>query len=176
MPYLRQSHVLLEAESNLDDSASDNNSADTQSAKEKCLETIVSIAASVHSDSTSTLTGVLPYLTDITKDFVQHGAKITNDTRMMLPDCSRKGKLETIRFLTNVAAVDPNFQGRQGMTALHFAARGGKVEIVKWMLDSCETVDVNVLDGAGKRAVDYAVANGKEEIVDLLTAFETKQS
>ena len=80
-----------------------------------------------------------------------------------------------IQFLVNVVGVDPNFRGRQGMTALHFAARGGKSDIVRWMLDCCSTLDVNVLDGAGRKAVDYARANGKDNIVELLSAFETRQ-
>lgn len=80
-----------------------------------------------------------------------------------------------IQFLINVLGIDPNFRGRQGMTALHFAARGGKSEIVKWMLDNCPTLDANVLDGTGQKAVDYARANGKENIVELLSTLETRQ-
>ena len=88
---------------------------------------------------------------------------------MLLPDCARKGRLEMVKFLIDTVAIDPNFAGRQNMTALHFASRGGNVGIVKWMLDSCPSIDVNALDRAGKKPVDYAIANEKDEIVSLLS-------
>lgn len=79
-----------------------------------------------------------------------------------------------VQFLVDILGVDANFRGRQNMTALHFAARGGKVDVVKWMLESCPAIEVNAVDGAGKRPLDYAIANGKEDIVGLLTEFAAK--
>lgn len=77
--------------------------------------------------------------------------------------------MEAIRFLVEEVGVDPNYQGRQGMTCLHFAARGGKKEVVAWLLGLADSVDVGVKDNAGKTALDYASANGKEDIVDMLS-------
>lgn len=95
---------------------------------------------------------------------------------MMLPDSARKGNLKMIQFLVEIVGVDINFRGRQNMTALHFAARGGKVEVVKWMLHSCAEIDVNISDGAGKKPLDYATANGKEDIITLITDFVSRHS
>ena len=86
----------------------------------------------------------------------------------MLPDCARKGNLEMIQFLIEIVGIDPNTRGRQNMTALHFAARGGKMNVVKWMLDSCPSLDVNAEDDARKKAIDYAAANRREDVTRLL--------
>ena len=117
-----------------------------QSTKDTCLETICSIV----------------------KDLLSHNAEPNVEIQMMLPDSARKGRLEMIQFLVEVLGVDANYRGRQDMTALHFAARGGKVDVVKWMLESCPAIDKNAVDGAGKKPVDYAIANGKQDIVALL--------
>lgn len=132
-----------------------------QSTKDKCLETICSIA----NDSEH----LQPHLLTITKNLLAHNATRSNTIQMLLPDCARKGRLEMVKFLIDTVGIDPNFAGRQNMTALHFACRGGNVGIVKWMLDSCPSIDVNALDWAGKKAVDYAIANEKDEIVALLS-------
>ena len=54
------------------------------------------------------------------------------------------------------------------MTALIFASRGGKIDIVKLLIMEKDKLDLNIVDDAGKKAIDYATANGKEEIVSLL--------
>ncbi|KAL7486259.1 hypothetical protein ACHAW6_011856 [Cyclotella cf. meneghiniana] len=162
-------HILLEAESNFDNTPAHD---DTQSTKNQCLETVISFASSA---TPTTFQDTLPFLTEIAQEFLSHNAQVNNETQMLLPSYAHRGKLEMIQFLINVLGIDPNFRGRQGMTALHFAARGGKSEIVRWMLDNCPTLDANVLDGTGQKAVDYARANGKENIVELLSTLETRQ-
>ena len=153
--FLSCSQSLLKAGDKLDDSIK------LQSTKDKCLETICLIA----SDSEQ----LQPPLLTITKDLIAHNAARSNTIQMLLPDCARKGRIEMVKFLIDTVGIDPNFAGRQNMTALHFASRGGNVGIVKWMLDSCPSIDVNALDRAGKKPVDYAIANEKDEIVSLLS-------
>lgn len=53
------------------------------------------------------------------------------------------------------------------MTALHLAARSGKSDVVQFLL-TIDSIDLSIADDAGKKAIDYARANGKDEIVALL--------
>lgn len=156
--------ALLDVESNFAMSDS------LQSTKRTCLETIFSIVNSARPS-----TSVLSHLSTISKSLIFNNAKANTEIQSMLPDLARKGNLRMIQFLSNIMDLDVNIRGRQDMTALHFAARGGKVEIVEWILDSCPKVDVNALDGVGKKAVDYAMANGRDDIAFLLTEFDAKK-
>ena len=119
---------------------------------------------------------MLSHLATIANDLISHNAKASTEVQMMLPDSARKGKLQTVQFLIESVGVDVNFCGRQDMTALHFGARGGKAEVVKWMLNSCPTIDVNKADRAGKTPLEYATANGKDDIIALLNDFAAKQT
>lgn len=96
-----------------------------------------------------------------------HGAGLCAKTMALLPGAAHRGKVEAVSFLVDAVGVDVNHRGRQGMTGLIFAARGGRKGIVKLLL-ACEALDTEVKDNAGKTAMDYAKANKKEEIVELL--------
>lgn len=108
---------------------------------------------------------------EIIHDLIAHGAgffgQIDAVTSALLPSSAHKGKIEAVKFLTKTVGVDPNFCGRQGMTALHLAARSGKIDVVKFLL-TIGSIDLSIADDAGKMAIDYARANGKDEIVALL--------
>lgn len=102
-----------------------------------------------------------------TRELIARGAKISTATMDLLPAAARQGRVASVRFLIETVGVDPNYSGRQGMTALIFAARGGKGDIVRYLMEQ-DALDPEVADNAGKRAVDYATANKKTEIVELL--------
>jgi ankyrin repeat protein len=53
------------------------------------------------------------------------------------------------------------------MTALHFAARSGKSDVVKFLLD-LPNVDVSKRDCHGMTALDAAIVNGHTAVVGLL--------
>jgi ankyrin repeat protein len=55
------------------------------------------------------------------------------------------------------------------MTPLHFAARSGKADVAELLL-SFDGIDLTVVDDRGKTSMDAAVANGRQEVVDLLKA------
>jgi len=85
----------------------------------------------------------------------------------LLHEYSKKGKVDVISFLlANKANVDA--VGRQGMTALHLAARGCKAEVVGLLLKAGASRDIE--DSAGKTPMSYAEAQGErgEEVVKLL--------
>ena len=133
------------------------------------LHNICSCICSAYASLPSTAAIAAPFVTDIVRDLLAHGATICSETMLLLPNAAHRGRLSVVQFLIEVVGVDPNFRGRQGMTSLHFAARTGKIDVVNWLLDSVgDSIDINIVDDAGKRAVDYAAANGKQDIVDIL--------
>ena len=89
-------------------------------------------------------------------------------TKELLPHAANRGKLHAVEFLIKDVGADPNLRSRQGMTSLILAARAGKTDVVKLLLQF-ESLDVDIVDDAGKRAFDYATTNNRQEIVSLLT-------
>ena len=133
------------------------------------LHTICSCICSTYSSPSTSTTFATPFATQIIQCLLQHGAEIITETKLLLPNAAHRGRLGAVQFLVQDVGIDPNFRGRQGMTSLHFAARSGKVDVVTWLLDYVgESMDDKIVDDAGKKAIDYASANGKQEIVDLL--------
>jgi len=99
-------------------------------------------------------------------NLLESGATMSSCTMELLPTAAQRRKLFAIQFLLK-HGVDPNVQGRQGMTALIFASRTGRKEIVECLLEN-DALDLNITDNAGKKAIDYATANNKEEVIALL--------
>jgi ankyrin repeat protein len=132
-------------------------------------EPLAMIAACICSAFPYNAKFAMPFVSKASKYLLAHGAKVDDNTEMLLPTAAHRGKLDALQFLVEVVGVDPNTKGRQGMTALHFAARAGKIDVVKWLLDYCDNIDIDIVDGVGKKAIDYATANSKQEIVGLLS-------
>lgn len=55
-------------------------------------------------------------------------AQVTLDTRLLLHQAARWDELKFIKFLIEELNVDPNTEGPQMMTPLHFAARSGRMD------------------------------------------------
>lgn len=80
-------------------------------------------------------------------------------------------------FMLTTLKVDVNAKGRQGMTALQFAARSGKTDMVKHLLSSSlQKVDINIADDRGQTALQAAKANNKTDIVALLEEYAAASS
>ena len=92
--------------------------------------------------------------------------------RMFHTAC-RKNNLGLARFFVEVVRLEPNVQGQGGMTALHFAARSGCVEMVQFLLQTCK-VDGTTTNTMGKTPLDMAMVNQKQDVTAVLKKYMTK--
>jgi ankyrin repeat protein len=91
--------------------------------------------------------------------------KTDPDVRKIL-QAARGGDLQELSLLVN---KNPNLvlrKGREGFTALHYAAFYGYIEIVNLLL--ARNADVNAKTDAGDTPLDYAASRGYKDIVELL--------
>jgi len=98
--------------------------------------------------------------------FHKYDTKIYPITLSLLHDAARRDNLRAITFMVESLGIDPNTRGRQGLTPLHFAARSGRVDVVRWLLS--KNVNYHMLDDQGKSAMDAAIVNEKLQVVELL--------
>ena len=77
------------------------------------------------------------------------------------PDC--------VKELLDKYNASINAADKFGYTALHRAARGGNLEVVK-LLTSYSQCDVNNKSNVGKTAADKAKDKGHNDVVDYLTS------
>lgn len=80
--------------------------------------------------------------------------------------CAAEGDLSRASELLSYGAK-PSVQDDNGASALHYAARAGRPQIVELLLLS--GVDRSLKTKTGKTARDYAVAQGHAQIVDMLS-------
>lgn len=74
-------------------------------------------------------------------------------------------RIEIVRFLLDENYCNVNNTSRD-MTALMFAARSSTIEMTQLLLD--RGADKNLIDSRGKKAYDYAVEKGKDDVASLL--------
>lgn len=80
--------------------------------------------------------------------------------------------MSAVQALVNVGNCLVNAATRSGSRALHFAASNGHAYVVELLLSHAQ-LDMDALDGEGKRAVQLAGANPRDEwraVAQLLTA------
>jgi len=111
----------------------------------------------------------LDCVTAVVQALKTHGAKVNASTMTLVPTLAVRNQIKLIKFFLETVGVDVNTRGRQEMTTLILAARGGKTEIVKY-LATYDNLDVEAKDSAGKTAMDYAQRNNKQAVIDLLLA------
>jgi ankyrin repeat protein len=76
------------------------------------------------------------------------------------------GRSETVRVLLESDATDLRARNDNGATALHYAALGGHVDMVQWLLD--RGADPACSDKEGDTPLTMASARGHAAVVDLL--------
>ena len=78
---------------------------------------------------------------------------------------SQLGLQEVVRLLVNHPKIVIETTGPGNFSALHFASKGGSVEVVKILLTK---IDVNTADIKGQTALHIASLQGHSDIVELL--------
>ena len=77
-----------------------------------------------------------------------------------------KNHLELINVLLAIHGVDVNETNRDGMTALHWAAKRGSFQASRLLISG--SADLNIVDEAGKTALQIAQQRGFVELAQLL--------
>jgi len=134
------------------------------------LHKICTELASLNSCRLSSSTLLRSCLEEIAIELKDHGSKMSEETHLFLHEAARRGHIETAQFLIGKLGVDINRKGRQGLTPLHFAARSGRVKIVRYLLS--QNADQDALDDRGKTALEAATVNGKDEVIAVLTSLQ----
>lgn len=71
-------------------------------------------------------------------------------------------------LINYTVGVDINFKDEDGWSALHHAAGEGHIKIVKWLVDSCEGIDVDVVALDNCTPLWFACYNNKRDVVEHL--------
>ncbi|GFR67449.1 death-associated protein kinase 1 [Elysia marginata] len=80
---------------------------------------------------------------------------------------SEEGNVDGLRELSEMAAnIDLNTANKHGETAVHMAASGGHVEVLKFLVS--KGVDISIRDKQGDSAVYWAARQGHTEIIRCL--------
>lgn len=135
----------------------------------------------------------LPHLIRAIDLFLQGKVEIDTKTVEILHAAARRGEIDVVKLMVERCKIDPNIKGRQDMTALHFAARSGRLEVLvscfelyfnvvcnrsefcwwpiyllqEFLLEQ-PGIQVNAQDNRGKTALDAAMVNGRSELVAIL--------
>jgi ankyrin repeat protein len=81
---------------------------------------------------------------------------------------ARFGNFDAVRELYGRhGSVIVNVSCDQKWTALHWATVRGRVEVVKYLVETCEA-DIQIANRYGRTAMHYAIYSGKLEIVQYL--------
>lgn len=92
---------------------------------------------------------------------------LPSDLWQWLHRSARKNDLPTVQYCLQVLHVNPNLRGRQGMTALQFAARSGHMEILNYLLQ-CPDIDLQITDDRGQTPLDAARSNQRQDVIAAL--------
>ena len=101
-----------------------------------------------------------------------NSSKESLDQARWLHNAARRNTVSMIRFLGHELQWDMNVVNRQGMTALQFAARSGRVEALECLLtEFASTMNVHHTDQQGKTALDAARSNNRTAIIAILEPY-----
>lgn len=78
-----------------------------------------------------------------------------------------KGKVQVVELLIKLGANVTLQRGKYQMSALHCAAKGGHLAVVKVLLDA-DSSNINALDGTGCTALYWTTRKGYVKIADFL--------
>jgi ankyrin repeat protein len=137
------------------------------------LHYICKVLQQRYSNSETATSYAITRLEQCTVLLKQHGAIVGPDTVLLMHDAARRNNILFLSFMMDRLGIDPNTRGRQGLTALHFAARSGHISVVQLLL--ALNVDTSVTDDLGLTALDAARVNQKDDVVRLLEVHSIKK-
>uniref|UniRef100_A0A8R1I881 ANK_REP_REGION domain-containing protein n=1 Tax=Caenorhabditis japonica TaxID=281687 RepID=A0A8R1I881_CAEJA len=89
--------------------------------------------------------------------------------RYPLHKAAEEGNAEDIRRFLKMG-MDSNQRDDDSWTPLHYASFHGHLEVVNELLNSPQMTSINAQNKGGATALQYAVINGNEYLVELLTS------
>jgi ankyrin repeat protein len=92
--------------------------------------------------------------------------EIENNTSKSIHQASQVGELVIIQSLVQDGGVDVNAKDEDARTALHYAAKGGHLETLKYLVG--KGAEVNARDIKRKTALHYAAQGGHLELLQYL--------
>ncbi|MCY3974319.1 MAG: ankyrin repeat domain-containing protein [Simkaniaceae bacterium] len=107
-------------------------------------------------------------LSDTSVD-INSGDPITGETALMLAAAQEDdASEEVVRLLLAHPDIDITQSDRKGNTALMFAARSGRKDVVKLLLDAGDNALALRRNYVGRTALDDAISGGHAEVTELL--------
>jgi uncharacterized protein len=107
---------------------------------------------------------------DAARMLLNKGAQVnacsTNASRNMALHAAAAGRAQAIAKLLIDAGADVNARQGGGFTPLHSAAQSGDIEFARLLVEA--GADVNVRAENQQRPLDFALANGRQAMVDFL--------
>lgn len=107
---------------------------------------------------------------DAARLLINKGAQVnacsTNASRNMALHAAAAGRSQTVAKLLIEAGADVNARQGGGFTPLHSVAQGGDLEFARLLVAA--GADVNVRAENQQRPLDFALANGRQAMVDFL--------
>ena len=139
------------------------------------VQSLIDAGADLTTQAASGGTGVLFAAqgghVEVVKLLVANGANISAmDYGGSTPflEASRRGRVDVVQYLLGVDGVDKNATDKQGWNAVHCAANGGHLDVIKVLLESGIQKDTKDVDG--QTPSDWAKTSGHTEVVDALAA------
>lgn len=108
---------------------------------------------------------------ELAKWLVQHEAVSSNSFEQfqlirVLRQAIDYGHFDFLQWLIEKKQIDINSVNEYGLTMLHFAAAGGKLKIVQWLLE--QGANINCVTNDNVTPLHFAAKNNKIEIVQYL--------
>lgn len=106
-------------------------------------------------------------LEDLAVQLVECRADVDSSVASILHTAARRNSCRLIKLLIVRLKVDVNTRNHQGMTALQFAARSGRVEALHELLQ-VDGIEINAKDARGQTALQAAKVNERDAVVAIL--------
>jgi ankyrin repeat protein len=95
--------------------------------------------------------------------------KLGREGNTQLHYCARKGLTTSVKRILSIRNINVNVKDVYGRTPLHWAARNGRIEIARLLLQN--GAEVNAKDNIGFTPLHFAASKGHVDILQLLVEY-----